>query len=80
MWMKESDLDYPICNLKETSKYLLKEQEMILTNLQLTNKTGCKPNCIYFKYEIIKVQPWTGSFGALDSTCNFTNTLKLMKI
>ena len=58
----DSDLDYPTCNLSETSKYLMKDQEMILSNIKLTNKTGCKPNCVFYKYEMAKIQPWTGTY------------------
>ena len=51
------------CNLTQIYGFSGVQSEMI--NLKTTSDvvkfTGCKPNCISYKYDVIKVAPWTVS-------------------
>jgi len=51
------------CNLTQIYGFSGLQSEMI--NLKTTSDvvkfTGCKPNCISYKYDVIKVAPWTVS-------------------
>ena len=43
---------YPFCNISQSYKYLLETTIDIGTNSSdhLSEVTGCKPNCVSFKY------------------------------
>ena len=58
-WMKASML--PLCNISGFQKFVSFEYEETSRKRKhdLMEMTGCKPNCVSYKYDIEKVEPWS---------------------
>ena len=55
--------DFPLCNvsgLKDYAKFKMLNIDVKRVP-DITNITGCKPNCVNYKYDIMNIRPWARS-------------------
>ena len=61
----------PCTNVSQVKRYLdiVTDIRIDMTNLMLIEKSGCKPNCVTYKYDVQKVVDWDSAqyygFGIL---------------
>ena len=50
---------FPFCNVTQAYEYMIETTIDIGTKSvgYLSNMTGCKPNCVSYKYEVVKTAP-----------------------
>ena len=55
-WIEHFE-SYPTCNINETFSYLNKNAWFrIRSPFKVASRTGCKRNCIYYKYDIVNME------------------------
>ena len=63
--MEDSLKNLKLCNISETFQLLgeMTYKTFSQPTIDISEETGCLPNCVNYKYEMTKILPWSAQIS-----------------